>query len=375
METCEVAIVGGGPAGSTCAWALTRLGRDVVVLDRQAFPRDKPCAGWITPAVVEELRLDLDDYRRHGLVLQAIRGFRVGLIGGRAVTSMYDEPVSYGIRRREFDHYLLRRSGARLRLNEPLASLRRDGAAWVINDSLKARVLIGAGGHFCPVARHLGARPGAGELAVAAQEIEFLMDKPQAADCPVDAEVPELAFCPDLKGYGWCFRKQDVLNVGLGRLGGARVGEHVEAYTARLRREGRVPALLPGRFKGHAYVLRPHARREVVGDGVLLVGDAAGLAYPESGEGIRPAVESALLAARTIAEAGGRADRAALEPYHRRLRDRFGGRGPLRAWTDWLPSPLVRRAAGALLGHAGFSRRVVMERWFLHRHEAPLRPA
>ena len=53
MTACDVLIVGGGPAGSTCAWKLRRPGLDVVVWDRQTFPRDKVCAGWITPQVVD----------------------------------------------------------------------------------------------------------------------------------------------------------------------------------------------------------------------------------------------------------------------------------------------------------------------------------
>ena len=61
MERADVLIVGGGPAGSSCAEALVAAGRDVLVLDRVAFPRDKACAGWITPDVVSALRLDLDE--------------------------------------------------------------------------------------------------------------------------------------------------------------------------------------------------------------------------------------------------------------------------------------------------------------------------
>ena len=49
MDTCDALVVGGGPAGSSCARALERAGLDVVVLDRASFPRDKVCAGWVTP--------------------------------------------------------------------------------------------------------------------------------------------------------------------------------------------------------------------------------------------------------------------------------------------------------------------------------------
>ena len=115
MEQCDALIVGGGPAGSTLAWKLGQAGLDVMVMDKKSFPRDKVCAGWITPAVVEALQLDVDDYAG-SRTFQPIRRFRTGLIGGDEVETSYDEVVSFGIRRREFDHYLLQRSKARLAL-------------------------------------------------------------------------------------------------------------------------------------------------------------------------------------------------------------------------------------------------------------------
>src|SRR5216110_3466813 len=101
MDTCDALIVGGGPAGSTCAWKLRQAGLDVVVADSALFPREKVCAGWITPQVVAGLSLDTSEYRQ-GRTFQPITGFRVGLIGGRdEVETAYDHPVSFGIRRCE----------------------------------------------------------------------------------------------------------------------------------------------------------------------------------------------------------------------------------------------------------------------------------
>lgn len=71
METCDAVIVGGGPAGSTCAWRLRQAGLQVTVLDKAVFPRDKVCAGWITPQVVDELHIDPREYRE-GRTFQAI---------------------------------------------------------------------------------------------------------------------------------------------------------------------------------------------------------------------------------------------------------------------------------------------------------------
>src|SRR5262249_1309838 len=160
----------------------------------------KVCGGWITPAVVEELGIDLKEYAR-GRVLQTITSFRTGRMGGAEVETDYGRPVSYGVRRYEFDEYLLRRSGARLIVGKPRTSLERIADWWVVNGEVRARMLVGAGGHFCPVARHLGASARK-EEAVAAQEIEFEMNAEQQRSCAIRGEAPELYFCEDLKGYG-----------------------------------------------------------------------------------------------------------------------------------------------------------------------------
>jgi len=122
-------------------------------MDKATFPRDKVCAGWITPQVVEDLEIDVEDYRR-SRTFQPITGFRVGLIGAdTAIGVAYDTPVSFGIRRCEFDHYLLERASARLRLGQSASTIRREGGDWIVNDAISTKMLVGAGGHFCPVAR------------------------------------------------------------------------------------------------------------------------------------------------------------------------------------------------------------------------------
>lgn len=363
MESCDVLVAGGGPAGSTCARELTRAGLDVVVLDKHAFPRDKVCAGWVTPEVLDQLGVDTADYA-DGRVLQPIHAFRTRRIGGAEVETRYEVPISYGILRCEFDDYLLRRSGGRLRLGEALKSLQRRDGFWIANDRLRARMLVGAGGHFCPVARHLGAELGATEQIVAAQEIEFQMTPEQAAACPVAPDTPELAFCDDLKGYGWCFRKGDYLNVGLGRQDNHQLAERVKGFARELAEAGRIPDP-PGRFKGHAYLLYRHAPRRVAGDGALLIGDAAGLAYTQSGEGIRTAVESARMAAEVILAAGGDYREARLQPYLQRLTSAYGRRDGV-GLADLLPAPFKRALARRLLASRWFSRHVLLDRWFLH---------
>jgi flavin-dependent dehydrogenase len=375
VDTCDVLIVGGGPAGSACGWRLAQAGLDVVIADKATFPRNKVCAGWITPQVIDELRIDPEEYRAER-TFQPLTGFRVGRIGGdRTVDVSYDQPVSFGIRRCEFDDYLLRRSHARLMLGTPVSSLRRDGARWVLNESLAAPMLVGAAGHFCPVARMLN---GAADRAalVAAQEVEFIVDPHEAASYKTAAERPELYFFKDFTGYGWCFRKGRYMNIGLGRLGHRPVPALIAEFIGFLERAGRIPSIGSWRWQGHAYLLSgaPHPRRTVA-DGVLLAGDAAGLAYPQSGEGIRPAIESGLIGASVILDARGRYTRQRLEEYGRLITKRFGPQPFTGSLLRLLPPRLSAALAGPLLGMPSFVRHVVLDRWFLHSHETALAAA
>lgn len=373
MEHCEVLIVGGGPAGSSCARTLVQRNIDVVVMDKRDFPREKVCAGWVTPPVMTLLDVDLGDYGQ-GRTLQRIRAFRSGMLDDDTVDTHYDETVSYGIRRCEFDDYLLRRSGARLRLGEPVNRIERQNGKWRINGTLEATLLIGAGGHFCPVAKTMGNSLGSDEPAVTAQEIEFEMSDEQARVCRVDPDRPELLFLRDLSGYGWCVRKGNFLNVGLGSDDNHRLNERTNGFLDTLIAQGRLHSNTPRKFKGHAYLLYPTAPRPLFDEGVMLIGDAAGLAYAQSGEGIRPAVESGLLAARTFIDNRGDTSRAALAAYGKRIEQRFGPRGSVTAMSPWISPRVKRRIAPLLMRSRWFTRRVLLDNWFLHRHDPAFNP-
>jgi 2-polyprenyl-6-methoxyphenol hydroxylase-like FAD-dependent oxidoreductase len=123
---------------------------------------------------------------------------------------------------------------------------------------------------------------------------------------------------------------------------------------------------------GHPYLLYHQAPRPLAGDGALLIGDAAGLAYAKSGEGIRPAIESGLLAAATLAEAAECYDEAHLAPYARRVVERFGPRSAAPSVIDLLPEWMLAALAGRLFGRHWFARRVVLDDWFFHAQQPPL---
>ncbi len=380
-QSFDALIVGGGPAGTACAWALQRAGMRTAVIDQANFPRDKVCAGWITPSVLRDLEISPQNYGREH-VLQPFTQFRLGLLGKekaansnadhakvqpRTSVVRYPETVSYGIRRCEFDNYLLQRSKATLITGEHVQDIHRDSGGWLINARWRAPMLVGAGGHTCPVARILGARPG-DESVVIARELEVRLSDAAWKNCRLQGERPELYFCHDLAGYAWSIRKGDYLNIGLGRTDRHGLATHVDHFLHFLREQRGVPKLAEP-MHGHAYLLSSQSRRTKMAHGVLLAGDAAGLAYPQSGEGIRPAVTSGLLAAQIIVEARRDYRPQRLAPYLERLdasfpaptklSDRVGAILP-----EWLRGLLGRQ----LFRLPQLARRIVLDHGFLQAH-------
>jgi menaquinone-9 beta-reductase len=353
----DAIVVGGGPAGSSCARRLRAAGWQVAVVDRASFPRDKVCAGWLTADVFPLLDLTPAEYRADGRTLQEITGFRTRVIGRRPIETRYQRTISYAIRRCEFDDFLLRRAGAQVFSNTPVASLARSRDRWVINDELAAPVIVGAGGHFCPVARQLrGGRDAS--VPVVAREAEFRLED---GDSAMDGQVPDLLFCHDLQGYAWCVRKESYVNVGIGRRGNHDFNRHVDAFIELLEQTLHIRTPAGVAWRGHAYLAWGVGARPVTGDAVLLAGDAAGLAYPESGEGIRPAIASGQMAADALIGADRRYDADALRPYAAALERLHPPRKPASRVSE-----TVFAAVGRALMHSPlFMRHVVIDRWFL----------
>lgn len=288
----EVLIVGGGPAGAACAWRLRQNGADCLVLDGQAFPRFKPCAGWVPPGLWRDLAPDVEAYP-HGLV--TFTSFEISLRGLR-----FRLPTrQYGIRRIEFDDFLLRRSGAPLVRHSVRVIQARDGG-YAIDGEFFGQYLVGAGGTHCPVNRQLfePAAPRRPAALVAAMEEEFFY--------PARDERCRLWFFQNrLPGYAWYVPKAGGwVNVGVGGMAaqlkarGDSLRRHWDDLVEQLAGLGLVRAHA-WRPQGHTYYLRPE-HREIRRDNAFITGDAAGLATRDMGEGIHPAVLSGLRAADAI---------------------------------------------------------------------------
>ena len=375
MPAHDVIVVGGGPGGSTAAWRLAAAGLRPLVLDAAVFPRVKLCAGWVTPQALADLEINPEKYP---LTIQPFSACALAFEGARHETR-WERPASYGIIRREFDHYLLERAaaaGADVRWGIRVTGVAAGPAGARVETErgvFEAPVLMGAGGHRCPVARALG-EISEHEEVVVAQESETRLTPEWHQRLAALGTVPELYVEPDLRGYGWFFPKQDVINIGIGCTGGSNGSllRRRDALVSALGASGRLPADLPIEpFRGHAYVVRRRAPRRLAGEGFCLVGDAAGLARDLSGEGIGPAIRSGRLAA--AAAAGLLRRGLGLDGYAREIVRLYGPGEP--GWVGQrlarLPEAIARAAVRLILGSGMMRRRLVFGTVFGMREEAP----
>jgi flavin-dependent dehydrogenase len=318
----DVAVIGGGPAGSTCARALVRGGAKVVIIDRAKFPRVKLCAGWLSSKIWDELELAPRDYPRGLWPWQFchvhFRGKDYAIPG-----------KGWFIRRFELDDFLLQRTGAELRLGHHVKTFAREDGAWSIDaggETIRARYLVGAGGTNCPVARLLA--PPRPRRALGVQELEVQTDHAAVERTRLGKDgEPELLLFDDIGGYGWNVPKSDWINVGCGTLDASAVHDGWRLTHEHLNAAGHVPREAEpelAHLKGHSYFLYNAAHLErAAHDDALLVGDSLGLAHPVTGEGILPAVVSGRVAAAAILanDSAGYAARLAkhevIADYHR----------------------------------------------------------
>jgi geranylgeranyl reductase family protein len=318
VERFDAIVVGAGPAGSTTAYRLARAEARVLLLDKARFPRDKPCGGGLTLRAVRQLPegMDVQPVVEHVVDRMELR-LRYGTFFARGGS----RPLILMTQRRRLDHHLAAQAaaaGADLRdgvkVSEPGVSA--GGVSVLVNGRrVEADVLIGADGANGITARTLVL--GAGTVHGVAFEGNVRYG-PVSEERYHGLAAIELGVVPG--GYGWVFPKGDHVNVGVGgwESEGPRLREHLREYCRRLGiDEADVESL-----RGHRLPLRgagtPAARGRA-----LLVGDAAGLVDPLSGDGMYEAFVSSRLATEAVLDLlAGRAE--SLEAYSHALADALG---------------------------------------------------
>ncbi len=289
-HTCDVIIAGGGPAGATAACFLQRGGKRVLVLEKEKLPRYKACGGGLSQTFLAEVfPFSFDD------VIDA----RVDTISyeynnGVQSTVPCRPDVMAMVMRDKFDAYLLQQSGAEVQTGCRVTDVREtpDGVTVEFADGarLTADYLIGADGANSIVRRKAGLHQK--QVLIGAIEAEVPFSNELRAGY---GNTPLFIFDRPRSGYSWVFPKTDHLSVGIGALGHVRdLREHLERI---MQGHGISLAGIP--LHGHSIpVYNPAARLNTAR--IILAGDAAGLADPFSGEGIRPAIRSGQIAAEAI---------------------------------------------------------------------------
>jgi geranylgeranyl reductase family protein len=289
----DVIIVGTGLSGATLAYELVKRGIGVLVIEKEKFPRYKCCAGGVTSKAAKLLDFDIS-----GVVEDVVSEVSFTFNLGSPYLGQHSQPLIYTVMRDGFDYFLVTRAqqlGAVLMDGQMVTSI-QTGADWVdvstADDIFHCRLVVGADGAYSIVARELGM--GRSMEYIAGIESEIVVPEEELAKWKSRVQI-DLGCIPG--GYAWVFPKRNHLSIGAGCL--ASRARHLDRHYQKF-----VNSLSIGSYtivKSSSHLVPTCTKGEIVWqDKVLLLGDAAGLADPLTGEGIYNAIRSAQLAAPVI---------------------------------------------------------------------------
>ena len=360
MKDFDAAIVGAGPAGSATAIALAQRGYAVVLVDKQQFPREKLCGDFVNPInwpIFRELGVNERVLAQpHG----EVTGFRITSCSGVEAETLFSSTTQQlefglGMRREQLDQVLLERArslGVTIHLGGRIENLARSAQGWRLeaggDESWQARILIGADGRNSWVARQLGMNT---RVTTQGRCVGFQV---RLQSPGVVAGKVEIHLFPG--GYAGLIGLGDgtinlCLSIDKQMLPPERLGEFL--LTKCLPQNPYLKKLLhrstsAGEFRS-AYPVY-FRRRRCVANGALLVGDAARVSEPVTGEGIYFAARSGLLAAETIDEAlacgylSAKCLRSYEQKRNRLFRPRYALNSLIRSalYRPGLVNPLIR---------------------------------
>jgi geranylgeranyl reductase family protein len=336
MKSYDAIVVGAGPAGSTAAYRLAKAGADVLLLDRARFPRDKPCGGGVTGRAARLLPFSIDPVVEHVVSAVDLR-----LRYGKTLARGDGHPLVYMTQRKRLDHFLVQRAveaGVELREGVKVGDveIREDG---VSVEGIEAEALIGADGVNGVTARVLGL--GGNRVVGVALEGNLPFAK-------VDRKAYERRLALELGvvpgGYGWVFPKGDHANFGVG--GWPEEGPRLRAHLRRLCEAHGASFDDLEELRGYRLPLR-EPKATLARGRALVVGDAAGLIDPVSGDGMFEGFLSSQYASQAVLDLlQGRTE--SVDPYGPRLASRLA----THLWASWGVKVALDRYPRATFGLA-----------------------
>ncbi len=285
-------IVGGGPAGSSAAYHLAKAGRNVLILEKAALPRYRPCSGAVSPSVADWFGFDFSP-----AIDGKVRRVRYTWKLGDAIDAELETDPIWTVRRDVFDQFLLEQAvaeGAQLKDRMGVTGIEFLGDHWRINvadEVFTARYLVAADGPKGPMADWLGFRPHrtreAGVLEV-----------------PVASPITDGAFSFEFglakNGCVWSFPKQQGYSMGISSF----IGGSLKDLETPLRQYVSDFDVTFEQGKLYSQPLKLwDGNHNLHFQQALIVGEAAAIVDPLTAEGIRPALYSGMKAGEAISQA------------------------------------------------------------------------
>ncbi len=321
-------IVGAGPAGGTAAYHLAKRGRSVLILEKEALPRYKPCGGGVSPQVAEWF--DFDFTPAISLKTNTLR-FTWKLEDPVEAQLDKTEPI-WMVRRDVFDHFLVQQAqtqGAELRDRTEVSGIEFKSDHWQVNTAtgpVAGRYLIAADGAKGSMAKWLGFKDRKRRLAGALE-----------AEAAAQVTSPQVHFEFGMvkNGYIWNFPKADGYSIGIGTFRGGEPQDFKSILTEYAASFG--IDLKTTRQYGHPIALWD-GDQPLHTQNAVLAGEAACIVDPMTAEGIRPSIFSGMKAAEAIDQAlSGNGN--ALEQYTEIIAKEWGSE---MLWAQRLASVFYR---------------------------------
>ncbi|MDD5435729.1 MAG: geranylgeranyl reductase family protein [Nitrospira sp.] len=312
----DVIVVGAGPSGATTAYELAKAGLSVIMLEKEKFPRYKPCGGGLSLKIERILSVNIKD-----VIESTITGAYFSFQQKDGLYLWSDRPVAYMVMRDKFDSLLVSeavKAGASFMDGAKVKGITESKNSYEVivdEDVFHSRFLVGADGVNGVVRRFIRPR----ELRTMAASIE--------AEIPVEKDFIDkhnnyvhIDFGSIPYGYAWVFPKNGVLSSGIAGFRGV-VKQPKKYFDQFIKAHPAMGEVNNYHYKGYPIPLFRN-QQNLTKDGVLLVGDAGNLVDPFFGEGIYYAIRSAQLASNAVIEAWNKGE-ANLSGYDDLLKSEF----------------------------------------------------